>query len=139
MIRIVIAECLLSGLLGAIVYRLAYAVLGRRAKAWIVALLTAIALGAGVSGVLDPYLLREFAAKSSSCHLACWLVQTLRTAVYLFGAFVADRVVKKRESLGLTTSLPITPDEAINCAGFSAPAQIRGWKWAPGPCFDERK
>lgn len=109
MIRIVIAECLLSGLLGAILYRLAYAILGRRSKAWIVALLTAIALGAGVSGVLDPYLLREFAAKSSSCHLTCWLVQTLRAVAYLFGAFVADRVVKKRESLGFDHQPPDKP------------------------------
>lgn len=63
MILIVIAECLLSGLLGAILYRLAYAILGRRSKAWLVALLTAVAKGSGRIRGARPVLLREFAAK----------------------------------------------------------------------------
>ncbi len=107
MIRLLIIECVLSALLGAIVYRLAYAFLGQRRKAWVVALITAAALGAGVSGVIDPYLLREFTDVTGKSYvLPEWLIQTLRAFTYLLGAALAHRVVKKREALGFDHQPP---------------------------------
>ena len=110
MIRLLIIECLLSALLGAIVYRLAYVFLGQRRKAWIVSLITAIALGAGVSGVIDPRLLQEFTDVTGRVWvLPHYLIQALRALAYVLGAALADRVVKRREALGFDQQLPYDP------------------------------
>lgn len=100
MLRILFIECLFSALLGAVIFRLAYAFLQRRCCAWAVALLTALLLGIGVSGVLHPYLVRSLAETSNRLIPPPWFSQLSRSLCYLAGAWLADRVVRRRERLG---------------------------------------
>ncbi|WP_291522752.1 hypothetical protein [Acidithiobacillus sp.] len=100
MLRILFIECLFSALLGAVIFRLAYAFLQRRCCAWVVALLTALLLGIGVSGVLHPYLVMSLAETSNRLIPPPWFSQLSRSLCYLAGAWLADLVVRRRERLG---------------------------------------
>jgi len=110
MLRILLIECLFSALLGAIAFRLAYAVLGQRRRAWVVTLVTAVILGAAVSGYIDPHLLHDFAVHHpEALTIPPWLLQALRAGTYILGATIAAAIVKKREALGLDQQPPYDP------------------------------
>jgi hypothetical protein len=69
--------------------------------AWVVALVTAQLLGIDhYSGVLDPYLVRGLAETSARMIPPPWFSQLSRSLCYLAGAWLADRVVRRREQLG---------------------------------------
>lgn len=110
MIRLLIIECLFSALLGAIAFRLAYAFLGQRRHAWVVTLVTAVILGAAVSGYIDPHLLHDFAVRHpEALTIPPWFLQALRAGTYILGAAIAAAVIKKREALGFDHQPPYDP------------------------------
>ncbi|MCE5359593.1 hypothetical protein [Candidatus Igneacidithiobacillus taiwanensis] len=98
MLRIWIIEAVISLLLGAVVYRLSYSVLRHYCGAWVVVLLTAVLLGAGISGALDPALLHDLRANEAPP--PTWLLPLTRALAYLFGAWIVERILHKRERLG---------------------------------------
>lgn len=109
MIRLLIIECLFSALLGAIAFHLAYAVLGQRC-AWVVTLVTAVSLGAAVSGYIAPHLLHDFAVRHpEALTIPPWLLQALRASTYVLGAAIAAAIIKKREALGFDHQPPYDP------------------------------
>ncbi|MGC9129177.1 MAG: hypothetical protein ACP5D5_09835 [Acidithiobacillus sp.] len=99
MVRIWISEAVISLLLGAVVYRLSYTVLRHYCGAWVVVLLSAVLLGAGISGTIDPALLHDLHVSETSLP-PTWLLPLTRALAYLFGAWIVERILRKRESLG---------------------------------------
>ncbi|WP_308389126.1 hypothetical protein [Acidithiobacillus sp. AMEEHan] len=99
MLRIWIAEIFISLLLGAVVYRLAFAFLQKYCCAWVVSLASALLLGVGISGVLD-FSVSRHALQAEAFLPPEWLVQLSRVIAYLLGAAVVHVILKKRESLG---------------------------------------
>ena len=107
MIRVVVIECLLSFLLGAIIFRLTYGFLSQRRWTWLVTLITAAIFGVLVSGRIDPHLRHDFATHLPEIQsIPPWLIQTLRASVYLWGAWLSATIIKKREKIGYTDQPP---------------------------------
>jgi len=60
MLRVLIIECLLFALFGAVAFRLLYAFIARTWVVWVISLLLIALISALTSGVVDPHLVLEF-------------------------------------------------------------------------------
>ncbi|UTV80909.1 hypothetical protein MQE22_12995 [Acidithiobacillus sp. YTS05] len=98
MLRVWIIETAISLLLVALVYRLIYSVLRNYCGAWVVVLLTAVLLGAGISGPLDPALMHDLHAASETLP-PTWFLPLIRALAYIFGGWIVERILRKRERL----------------------------------------
>jgi hypothetical protein len=74
MLRVLIIECLLFALFGAIAFRLLYAFIARTWAVWGISLLLIALISALTSGVVDPHLVQEFGGDTLTgfSRACCW-------------------------------------------------------------------
>ncbi|MDE3023410.1 MAG: hypothetical protein KGI54_16440 [Pseudomonadota bacterium] len=102
MLRILIIEFILAGTIGAVCFRLAWAVTKSRWVAWGIVLILAILLSLLTPGSIDVELTHEVGVMSSATHLPSpVLVNLNRFLGWIVGAGLAAVVVTKRKKLGL--------------------------------------
>ncbi|WP_051848845.1 hypothetical protein [Thiomonas sp. FB-Cd] len=108
-IRILLIETLLFGLLGAVVFRLLFAFIRRLGIVWLLSLVAALGVSFTVSGSLDPRLLREWGSASAS--VSPLLIRALRALAWLAGAVLAQFAVARRARLGLEPPPDLPPGD----------------------------
>ena len=109
MIRILLIEALLFGLLGGIVFRLLFAFIRRLGIVWLLSLVAVLGVSFMVSGTVDPRLLREWGG--ASVPVSPLLLRALRGVAWLAGALLAQLVVAKRARLGLEPPPELPPGD----------------------------
>lgn len=99
MFRILIMECMLSGVFGAIAFRLAWAFSKNRKISWGVVGMFAIIILIFVSEKID---VRAYGEKpSDALSQIPFAINLLRDLCLVGGAWLASHVIKRREKLGL--------------------------------------
>lgn len=102
MLRILIIELVLAGMIGAVCFRLAWALTKNRGVAWGIVLVEAILLSLFISGSVDVGLIHEFGGAFSATHLASPVLAGLnRVLGWIVGAGLAALIVAKRKRIGL--------------------------------------
>ena len=101
MLRILIMEFVLAGTIGAVCFRLAWAVTKNGRVAWGIVLILAILLSLFIPGGIDVGLIHEFGGVFSATHLPSPLLIDLnRFLGWIVGASVAAMIVAKRKRIG---------------------------------------
>lgn len=107
MLKILVIECLLSCVLGAIAFRLAWAFSSSKAVAWGVALLLAAAVLLLLPGEMDEWLIRDYGGNPfHALDVSPFAVNLLRALSLLAGAWLASLAVRRRVKLGLNENPP---------------------------------
>jgi hypothetical protein len=107
MVRILVIQCILAGLLGAIAYRLAWAFGHSRKLAWTVAIILATVVLFVLPGTIDDWIIREYGGRpSQALDLGPFVVNLLGALCLLLGAWLASLVVRRRIRLGLEEEPP---------------------------------
>jgi hypothetical protein len=102
MIRVLVIECLLSALTGAIAFRLAWAFSKNWKIAWGLTILLALLAVFQFPGILDHWLVREFQkGVPPSLPMGPFTINALHSLCLLAGAGIASLVVSWRVRLGL--------------------------------------
>lgn len=101
MIRILLIEVLLFGLLGAIVFRLLFAFIRRMAIAWAISVLLIVVITIFIGTRVDPQLLHEWGGSLRSAALPAIVLRAVRAAAWLLGSLLAWLAVRKRKALGI--------------------------------------
>jgi hypothetical protein len=110
MIRILLVETLLFGLLGAIAFRLSFAFIRRMAIAWAVSVLLIVMITISIGARIDPALLHEFGASPRSV-LPAIVLRAVRAAAWLLGSLLAWLAVRKRKALGMEPPPDLPPGD----------------------------
>ena len=108
MIRILLVEALLFGLLGAIALRLSFAFIRRMAIAWAISVLLIVVITVSLGVRIDPLLLHDFGASPRSV-LPAIALRVVRAAAWLLGSLLAWLVVRKRKALGMEPPPDLPP------------------------------
>ena len=107
MLRILIIEILLTGIIGAVLFRLAWALTKKKTVAWTSILIVAAAIMLFVPGHIDEMLIIEYGGKLPVEHdLAPVSVNLLRCLGLLAGAALAALAIAKRKKIGLEDQPP---------------------------------
>lgn len=107
MVRILVIQCMLAGLLGAIAYRLAWAFGQSRKLAWAVAIILAAVVLFVLPGTIDDWIIREYGGRPShALALSPFVVNSLGALCLLIGAWLASLMVRWRIRLGLEEDPP---------------------------------
>ena len=102
MVRILVVQCMLAGLVGAITFRLAWAFGHSRKLAWTVAIILAAVLLLVLPGTIDEWMIREYGGRPShALAQSPFAVNLLGALSLLLGAWLASLVVRRRIRLGL--------------------------------------
>ena len=110
MIRILLVETLLFGLLGAIAFRLLFAFIRRMAIAWAISVLLIVVITIFLSASVDPQLLHEWGASPRSVFPAI-VLRAVRAAAWLLGSLLAWLAVRKRKALGMEPPPDLPPGD----------------------------
>ena len=111
MIRILLVEILLFGLLGAIAFRLSFAFIRRMAVAWAISVLLIVVITIFLSAAVDPQLLREWSGSPHGTSLPAIVLRAVRAAAWLLGSLLAWLAVRKRKALGLEPPPDLPPGD----------------------------
>ncbi len=102
MLHILVIECLFSGVLGAVAFRLAWAFSSSKKVAWGVAILLAVVVLLVLPGEIDEWLIRDYGGKPfHALAMSPFAVNLLRALCLLVGAWLASLAVRRRLKLGL--------------------------------------
>lgn len=102
MVRVILIQCTLAALLGAIAFRLAWAFGHSRRLAWAVAIILAAVVLLVLPGTIDDWIIREYGGRPSrALALGPFVVNSLGALCLLLGAWLASLVVRRRIRLGL--------------------------------------
>lgn len=100
MLRVLIIECLLFALLGAVAFRLLYAFIARTWAVWGISLLLIALISALTSGVVDPRLVQEFGGDSLT-GFSPGMLLAARAVAWIVGCVLAWLALRRRAALGL--------------------------------------
>ena len=107
MLRVLIIEFLLTGVIGAVFFRLAWAAKKNHWVSWVVVLVPAIFFSFLIQAGLDADLIHELIGASSAIHLPSpALVDLNRFLGWVIGAGLAAFIVAKRKKKGLEDDNP---------------------------------
>ncbi len=107
MLRVLIIEFLLTGVIGAVFFRLAWAATKNHWVSWVVVLVPAIFFSFLIQADLDADLIHELMGASSEIHLPSpVLVDLNRFLGWVIGAGLAAVIVAKRKKKGLEDDNP---------------------------------
>ena len=107
MIRILSIEFLLMFVLGAILFRIAWAFADRRLVCWGLVAAAALLVLLFLPGHIDEALVAEFGGKLPAKRLLNPLeINLIRALGLLLGALLADRIIARRRRLGLEDKPP---------------------------------
>jgi len=102
MLKILIIEVLLSGVLGAILFRLIWALTRSKVGSWTGILIAAIVIMIFVPGHVDESLITEYGGKLPvSRELSPFMVNLLHCLGLVAGAWLASLAVAARKKIGL--------------------------------------
>jgi len=102
MLKILSIEILLSGVLGAILFRLVWALTRSKAAAWSGVLIASAILMIFVPGHVDERLIAEYGGKLPvSYELSPFMVNLLRCLGLIIGTWLASLAVAARKKIGL--------------------------------------
>lgn len=101
MFKILLIEGILSLLIGAVVFRLAWAFGKSKRASWGVTILLAVIVLVFSPGHIDSGLIGEYGGGRALPLLTPFCLRSLRTLCLLAGAWLASRVVAKRQKMGL--------------------------------------
>ncbi len=102
MLKILIIEILLSGVLGAILFRLLWALTRSKAGSWAGVLIASVIIIIFVPGHVDESLIAEYGGRLPvSRELAPFMVNLLHCLGLAFGAWLASLAVAARKKIGL--------------------------------------
>lgn len=110
MIRILLIEALLFGLVGAIAFRLLFAFIRRMAVVWAISLLLIVVITIFIGARVDPQLLHEWGGSPRS-DLPAIVLRAVRAAVWLLGSLLAWLAARKRKALGLEPPPDLPPGD----------------------------
>ncbi|HVC30782.1 MAG TPA: hypothetical protein VND24_06315 [Steroidobacteraceae bacterium] len=100
MIRILIIEFMLSGVIGAVVFRLAWAFTKQTKPAWGAIIVVAIVVVL-VPGSVDGWMLHEAGPSLAREPHASLVLALLRGVALIAGAWLTSAIVAKRKRMGL--------------------------------------
>lgn len=106
MIRILIIELIMSGVIGAVFYRLAWAFTSKHKVSWSIILIIMTALLFFVPGSIDEFFMQEYGGISSTENFQSILVKMIRSIGLIVGAGLATIVVVWRNKKGLGQEPP---------------------------------
>lgn len=107
MFRILIIEILLIGIIGAVLYRLAWAFTKKQIVSWLSVFAAAAAIMFFLPGHIDESLVAEYGGKLPLEHTpAPVIVNLLRCLGLIIGALLASWVVAARKKIGLEDKPP---------------------------------
>ena len=102
MLKILIIEILFSTVLGAVLFRLLWALIRSKIAAWSGVLIAAVIIIVFLPGHVDKSLIMEYGGKPPLSHeLSPFIVSTLRCLGLVFGAWLASLAVAARKKIGL--------------------------------------
>ena len=101
MFKILIIEGILSLLIGAVVFRLAWAFGKSNGVSWGLTAFLAVIVLIFSPGQIDSGLIGEYGGGRALSFLSPFLLRALRALCVLVGAWLASRVVAKRRKMGL--------------------------------------
>ena len=111
MIRMLLVETLLFGLLGAIAFRLLFAFIRHMAIAWAISVLLIVVITIFLRADVDPQLLHEWSGSSHGASLPAIVLRAVRAAAWLLGSLLAWLAVRKRKALGMEPPPDLPPDD----------------------------
>lgn len=107
MLRILIIEFILAGIIGAVFFRLTWAVTKKFKVTWGVVLIAAILLLLLASGSIEINLIHEFGGVFSEKQLPSpLLIELNRFLGWIVGAGLVSIIVAKRRKLGFEDDIP---------------------------------
>lgn len=107
MLRILIIEILLTGIIGAVLFRLAWALTKKKTVSWASVLVLAAVIMLFVPGHIDETLIVEYGGRLPAEHdFAPVIVNLLRSLGLLAGAWLASLAIARRKQMGLEDKPP---------------------------------
>ncbi len=100
--RVLIIECLLFGLCGAVLFRLLFALIGRTWVVWGINLLVIAVISALTTGVIDPKTVQDFGGMALA-GFSPGMLLFVRAVAWMLGSIVAWSVLRRRAAKGLET------------------------------------
>ena len=110
MLRVLIIECLLFGLLGAVLFRVLFALIGRTWVVWLINLLLIVLISSLTSPVIDPRTAQDFGGMDLPGFSPNMLL-IARAAAWVLGSILAWMVLRQRAAKGLETPDNLPPGD----------------------------
>ncbi|MGC8506721.1 MAG: hypothetical protein ACP5NM_00450 [Thiomonas sp.] len=110
MLRVLIIECLLFGLFGAVLFRVLFAFIGRTWVVWAISLFVIVAISVLTTGLIDPRVAQDFGGVALA-GLTPGMFQFARAVAWVLGCVLAWTVLRRRAAKGLETPGNIPPDD----------------------------
>jgi len=110
MLRVLIIECLLFGLFGAVLFRVLFALIGRTWVVWAISLVLIGGVSALTTGFIDPRTVQDFGGVALA-GFSPGLLLFARALAWVLGCMVAWIVLRRRAAKGLETPNNMPPGD----------------------------